>query len=535
MSNEIIENDIIMALNEADITSLSEILKSVDASKYRIKDQVLQKRILKITSEKLGVSLGKTRNTIKTMIASAAAIIFLLLGSFLFRNEAKALIEKIFFWIPGVGMVEQPVTVSESGETKFPPMEIITDRGLIGENSDLYIEIKNAYIRDQKLTLEYTATMKKVDCDHITDLLVYAYENGLSDEETSALLSEYLTSLGYQKYFNINTANGCIDYSVKESFASVELMDTTLKKESSFVFTGEASGGMIYDFTDCFDLSDITMPHSQSGLQSGVLKLNDIEIAFSLSKATEYSSMTDVQESINSCERNGVKLACETYFTEDELKIEITVLDTGDLTLVNSVLPFCIADEGQNYPYLMVGDDLISLDTIEPVYDESDTNENGLLGERLVFDLSGFDTDQEMSFHIPYILASVEDEYAVIDIPAKHQGDFLVEKTIKLFGGTIVLHEGFIEPLVDSLYYFDYMDPDYDYVSFDYDAYGFTDDVSFIDFDKVYEDGVESEECMGINLEDRLGMMVGTKSQKLEIKGAYLAFHYDFSFPISKK
>jgi len=320
-----LEYDIITALENATLEEISNFMNEIDAGNFTCADEMSKQRIKSRTLRMMGVESDKGNKEItkkakrshavlKSIIGMAASFAILLTTVCTFNVQAREFVRKMFAFIPGVGVVEN-----------YEDIYVLSEPVVCAENEDILIEINRAIVEDGYITLEYKATMKKVDIDKVNYFV-------LEEDPITALL-DYYASFGYDKYFELDHDLNMTAYS------SLEIQGQQLSRVETDTFFNELSGMKDALITEKYDMNGLTI----DDVRNAKLTLGTLSLEFSLDVAQVFYTEDQALDGKMVCERNGIELVCETKWINNTLVAAFyTVKEDG--VKVYTLFPYYLSE-----------------------------------------------------------------------------------------------------------------------------------------------------------------------------------------------
>ena len=435
--NKNIETDVKNAYDDMSLQELTENMEHIDMpsvsdeSKARIKALVAQKLDTEnmSTKEKQTTSTknqskttnnqsGTTKSQIKTakrrrntgafrFATVAAAFVLVITGMFVLNTDSvKASLAKMFGFIPGVGVVEVPSEDNsnnpQSTEDNFQETEennqstgwyILEDASYSGSDENVAVEIQNANIVDDVLTVNYTVDLLNISVSDLEELSLNLSEDSFKD------YADLYTNAGYASYFEIEASANTLT-----PLSSVELEGNRLSLLDREVLSGEAlEGAKFICISERYEVNASTTMTAPAGS----LTLGELKVDFAMRDLQAYILDESAEQNGAICTVNGIKLLCVPTWEDEILYLDFYTMETGDY---DRLLGF-----GMGYwPVLTVNNQ-----EVEGFTDESyvfETENTGCLGRRVYYDLSNVEGEiTSVDVYLEGVMAVREDEVAVLD------------------------------------------------------------------------------------------------------------------------
>ncbi len=351
-------------------------------------------------------SAGKNirRSSVRAVLALAAAA--LLIFTALQMGPVRAAVEKLFAFIPGVGMVE---------EEKNSVMLYLDGRSLTNENEYISLCLDNAYVTDDGVQINYKLSLLGVPMDEADSLL--------AKEKNEAAYTDFLKKYNLTDYITIKKNENVI--SIKPN-VKLNVNGTAVEETSGAVAGGsvDMSGFNFYKLdTTAID------PSTELSIQCG-----DLEISFHVKDYETYSSIDEVGST--QC-LNNVVITAVPRWSDKKLKVDIYTNNGSIFDGISGYGYYLYNRETEScdekaQPYVIIDDLFLPLAPM-----------SGFDGTTLEFDLTGVEITEEMKkkavLHIPSVSLYNYEERSV---PVSIKKDKMlneINKELQFEGGTLTV------------------------------------------------------------------------------------------------
>lgn len=521
-----IETDVRNAYDNMPLEELSEYMENVDIPTVSDESKA---RIKKLVNEKIGINnsngdfyRGKKtkneRNKVKKSVyrfATMAAACVLVLGGVLFMNtdSVKASLAKLFGFVPGMGVVEVP-----SDEKEELP---VSDRWFIlkqarysGADDMIGVEIQNATLTNNELTINYTVDLLNIS---VNDLEVLS--DNLSDNSFKDYADLY-RSHGYETYFGIKETADTLT-----PLSSVELNGSTLNLLNREVLSGEAlEGAKLICISESYKVENInveTMP-------AGSLTVGALKVDFGMRDLQAYILDESAEQNGAICTADGMKLLCVPTWEGETLLLDFYTLESGEY---ERLLGFGMGV----WPVVTVNNQEIEGYADERYVFESENT--GCLGRRLYYDLSDVEGEiKTLEVTLEGVMAVNDEDVVMVDVTAVNaeNADTIEFSQQAYLSGTNIEFVG-LEKYQDED---EFLYSEYGNVLVSYRTVEKDINAVFAGFDEIYINGIKQDIwAEGMQEYQEIYLKLPCEFQeleKIECKGAQYFVYRNFTFTIEK-
>ena len=554
--NKNIETDIKNAYDDMSLQELTEYMEHInmpsvsDESKARIKALVAQKLDTEniSTKEKQTTSTksqGKTtdyqsktikngksklskrrRNTGVFRFATvAAAFVLVITGMFVLNTDSvKASLAKMFGFIPGVGVVEVPsedtsnnpqsteeTSINGTDNNQSTGWYILKDATYRASDENIVVEIQNANIVDDVLTVNYTVDLLNISVSDLEELSLNLSEDSFKD------YADLYTNAGYASYFEIKASADTLT-----PLSSVELEGNTLSLLDREVLSGEALEGAKFI---CISESYKVNASAIQAAPAGSLTVGGLKVDFAMRDLQAYILDESAEQNGAICTVNGIKLLCVPSWDGEIIYLDFYTMETGDY---DRLLGF-----GMGYwPEVTVNNQ-----SVEGFVDESyvfETEDTGCLGRRIYYDLSGVEGEiTNVEVYLEGVMAVKDEEVAVLDATKLD----MTEEGVIHFSQTVNMSQTSVEFTGLTKYKDEdeFLYSEHGNVLVNYNATDSYGDAEFAGFDRITINGIDHDIWAEGDGELYLKLPCELNEVKaIECKGIQYFVYSGFTFTIEK-
>lgn len=425
-----IEKDVKNACDDMSLQELTEYMEYIDMpsvsdeSKDRIKALVAKKldtekmntNVKQITGIKTQNNINKSRRrqdriaknrgakrTFRFATVAAVAVL-IITATFMMNTESvMAALAKMFGFIPGVGVVEVPseensehsqLVEGDSAENNQTKGWYILEGARCSKSDEnVTVEIQNANIVNDVLTVNYTVDLLNISISDLEELSLNLSEDSFKD------YADLYTNAGYESYFKIEASANTLT-----PLSSVELEGDKLSILDREVLSGETlEGAKLICISERYKVDASVIETAPTGN----LTVGNLKVDFAMKDLLAYVADESARQNGAICMVDGIKLLCVPTWEGEKLFLDFYVMESG---AYDRVLGF-----GMGYwPELTVNHQ-----RIEGYADESyvfETENTGCLGRRIYYDLSDVEGEiTTVDVYLEGIMAAQSDEIAVLD------------------------------------------------------------------------------------------------------------------------
>lgn len=352
------------------------------------------------------VSAGSKTGRLPARAAIALAAAVLLIFTVLQVDPVRAAVEKLFAFIPGVGMVE---------EEKNSVMLYLDGRDLTKENGYISLCLDNAYVTRDGIQINYKLSLLKVSMDEADSLF--------AEKKDEAAYNDFLNKYDLRDYISVNENDGFI--SIKPD---IKLYANGTAAEETF---GAVAGGST-DISGFYFYKLDTAGIDQS--TELAIQCGDIKIDFHVREYETYSSADEI--GATQC-HNNVVITAVPRWGDKKLKVDIYANNGSIFDGVTDYGYYLYDKETESYdktklPYVTIDDMFLPLAPM-----------SGYNGSTLEFDLSGIEVTEEMKkkavLHIPSVSLYNNEERSVGVTIDKDKVVNEINKELQFEGGTLTV------------------------------------------------------------------------------------------------
>lgn len=362
-----IEELLYNAFDHASVEEMYYILENADLNELACPST---DRITKTALQKcFGTDPVKSQvSFFKPRIAVAVAILvvvsaFLIIGG----EQVYAALEKLFSFIPGVGVVEiegeptaedeQPASGTDAQHYNVPAY-IMQEQMPCAQDDLLKIEISSVTLSDGILEISYSLNLIGLSDDDVI---------GIYDHGSISPVELYLRE-GYDAYFAVDNYREVQSEDFLRPYSSVTLGDTVLERLEAEISIPERNG---LREAGCRERYAVVGEPDLSGF----LTVGCLDVPFSLVTPEVFYSQMEAAANGEICTVNDVTVMCVPTWTDDSLFIDLYTINSGKYT---ELTHFSTGVEG--FSYIIANDTqvkgLIDGGYISP----DDSNYSGLIG-----------------------------------------------------------------------------------------------------------------------------------------------------------
>ena len=316
-----IEKDVRNACDDMSLQELTEFLETVDMPE--VSDDS-KERIKALVEQKIGrnsVSNKKERRIITKGVIRfayvAAALVLVVSGTLMLNTDSvKAALAKLFGFVPGVGVVEVPV--DEKGEVLPENKWYILEQAKYNQKNEMVeIEIQNANLVDDVLTVNYTIDLLNISNTELEQLSVNLSEESFKD------YADFYRNKGYATYFEIKDSADTLT-----PLSSVELGGNDLNLIDREVLSGESlEGAKLICISECYKVVNF----DENTMSNGSLTVGELKVDFAMKNLQAYIQEESAEQNGAICTTDGIELLCVPMWEEKTLYLDFYTLESGVL------------------------------------------------------------------------------------------------------------------------------------------------------------------------------------------------------------
>lgn len=345
-----VEKDVKMALENASMEYISEIMEDVDPDAFVLPKEISTKRIKNRVMSKMNSKKGTNKivSIARVAAASAASAAVLLGGAMVISEPVRAAVFEMFSFIPGKGIVETEQSPTADGEVKTGDYYILANESRKTESENLDIRLNNVTAKDNILEISYAVTLNKVDL--AAECQVNDKFNHLDDyegEEYRQIWADYYEKMGYAQYFEISAEDEEIFCALKTPKSSLSMNNTQLKKLSSEIIDSEAGMGDYFEIVETYDISGVDL----SNISECSLSMADVKADITLEKAKAYETKEEAMNEVITVTGDKVSesTVCKPTLSGDLLSVELYYNPINEKDIIENCFPVVMADGEEIY------------------------------------------------------------------------------------------------------------------------------------------------------------------------------------------
>ena len=500
-----VEKAVKNACDDMSLQELTEYLETVDMpevsddSKERIKALVEQK-----------IGRKRTKGVIRFAYV-AAALVLVVSGTFMLNTDSvKAALAKLFGFVPGVGVVEVPV--DEKGEVLPENKWYILEQAKYNQKNDMVeIEIQNANLVDDVLTVNYTIDLLKISNTELEQLSANLSEESFKD------YAELYRNKGYAAYFEIKDS---ADTLTPLSF--VELAGNDLKMTDREVLSGESLEGARFI---CISERYRVANFDENSMSNGSLTVGELKVDFAMRNLQTYIQDESAAQNGAICTADGIELLCVPMWEEKTLYLDFYTLESGEF---DRLIGF-----GMGYWPVVIANN----QEVEGYVDESyvfASENTGCLGRRVYYDLSVVEGEIEtVEVFLDGVMAVRDGDSAVLDVmnlDMQNKEEVELSQTASM-PRTDIVFSGLKKYQEES----EFLYSEYGNVAVSYRLEDKKEDAVFAGFDQMYINDIKQDIWAEGDCEIYLQLPCAFEDlKKMEGKGAQYFVYRCFSFTLEK-
>lgn len=531
-----VEKDVRIALENASMEYISEIMEDVDPDAFVLPKEISTKRIKERVMNRIESKKGtnKVVSFARVAAASAAAAVVLMGGAMVISEPVRAAVFEMFSYVPGKGIVEtqkMPMAAGTEGSVEIgvqPTSDyyILANEGRVTTSENLNIRLNNVAANGNILEISYSVKLNKIS--FAAESQVNDKFNHLEDyegEEYRKIFADYYSKMGYDSYFEISAeeeANFCALKSVK---SSMTMNGAVLQKLSSEILDSEAGMGDFFEIVEKYDITGMDLEN----VTECSLSISDVEAAITLEKAKAYETKEEAMEELITVKGDRVaeSIVCKPTVKEGLLSLELYFNNIGDNEIVTECYPVIMADGEEIYSDwpVSLGDNAV----------------------RREYDLTEVPGANDYSIVIDSAVVKHVGDAFTLDMSDHQYGTKKVDMTYETGLGTLRLTEYKVmtfDELMEEMCLEDserdsFVHGDYVWVNIDIDA--LSENVLLDSFENYYLYQGEKHESglIGFIDEDnfRLFIPLGTTIDKVDslvISNTYFSCETDIQIPVNK-